>query len=228
MVFSTSTQRFWSSSTCDFLQQTHLEGCFGVFYCLFLWFFFHPSFFFFLSVRYIIKKNNNQRNRVLLDVILLVTRAFLNTSCSRNFLHVCLALQCFSLCYCWKPVPSLKIHLSSLEIHVFNFFIFFISVVLSFCQDEAQSPLTYCILGSQMLGLFQSFHSLELWQMLISVTGSRRAGAVQGKTPNAQSNILLNSASLYDFLNHFSIKTLKTYKKARLKSSCGESGPYIH
>lgn len=96
---------------------------------------------------------------ILLDVILLFTRAFLNTSCSRNFLHVCLALQCSSLCYCWKPVPSLKIHLSSLENLFFSFFYFFISVVLSFCQDEAQSPLTYCVLGSQMLGLFQSFQS---------------------------------------------------------------------
>lgn len=52
MVSSTSTQRFWSSSTCDFVQQTHLEGWFW-FFCLFLNFSIHE---FFLSVRYIIKK----------------------------------------------------------------------------------------------------------------------------------------------------------------------------
>jgi len=73
---------------------------------------------------------------------------------------------------------------------------FLISVILPFCQYEAQSQLPHCVLCSQKLGLFQSFHSLEIWQMLISVTGSHHAGAVQRQTLNALNSTLLKSASL--------------------------------
>lgn len=109
---------------------TDLEGCFHGFfyyyYCLFVWLGldFFSIHYFLLSVGVSCKKKKNGRNRVLLDVILVFTRVFLDTSHSRNFLKVHVALQCSSLCYTWRAVLSFKINLSSLE-NLFLIYFFF-------------------------------------------------------------------------------------------------------